>query len=170
MKKVLIASLAAALLSSGFAIAPAVAANASTTTSTAKKAPARKRILRRKASRKSAAVAAPLAEAAPPGAERWSCEEAASFYVGGDMKRDQILTVTWKSRNYHLPRVTTTTGADRFYDPASGIDLVVIPTKAMLFDDNGERTRLADECKTQQMVQNASPAPTQSVELNKKLN
>jgi hypothetical protein len=40
------------------------------------------------------------------------------------------------------------------------MDLVVIPTKAMLFSDK-DSSRLADECKTAAMQQGA-PAPTQS--------
>jgi hypothetical protein len=53
-----------------------------------------------------------------------------------------------------LPREKTTTGADRFYDPASTWDLVVIPTKAMLFQDN-QHDRLADECKADVASQSA---------------
>lgn len=109
----------------------------------------------------------PAVAAIPAGAERWSCADAKSVYIAGDMKRDQILTVSYDGRNYKLPRETTTTGADRFYDPASGIDLVVIPTKAMLFDDKGDRTRLADECVTKMMAEQNTPAPTQANELLK---
>ncbi len=32
------------------------------------------------------------------------------------MKRDQIVTVHWAQKDYHLPRQDTTTGADRFHD------------------------------------------------------
>ena len=80
------------------------------------------------------------------------------------MKRDQIVTVHWANKNYNLPREATTTGADRFHDAASGMDLVVIPTKAMLFSDK-DSSRLADECKTAAMIQGA-PAPTQSNAIN----
>jgi hypothetical protein len=44
----------------------------------------------------------------------------------------------------------------------------VIPSKAMLFSDN-ESARLADECKTPEMIQGA-PAATQSNELVKPSN
>ena len=40
------------------------------------------------------------------------------------------------------------------------MDLVVIPTKAMLFSDKDE-SRLADECVTAEMAA-GGPAPTQS--------
>jgi hypothetical protein len=45
------------------------------------------------------------------------------------------------------------------------MDLVVIPTKAMLFSDK-DSSRLADECVTAAMSQGA-PAPTQSNAVNK---
>jgi hypothetical protein len=83
------------------------------------------------------------------------------------MKRDQILTMFWEGRNYKLPRQQTTTGADRFFDAASGLDLVVIPTKAMLFTHRDGGSRLADECMTQAMSDQNKLAPTQSVELLK---
>ena len=79
--------------------------------------------------------------------------------------RDRIVTVHWANKNYNLPREATTTGADRFHDAATGMDLVVIPTKAMLFQDK-DSSRLADECKTTAMMQGA-PAPTQSNAINK---
>ena len=81
------------------------------------------------------------------------------------MKRDAIVTVHWAKKDYKLPRESTTTGADRFYDPASGMDLVVIPTKAMLFSDK-DSSRLADECMTPEMAAGGT-APTQSNELIK---
>ena len=87
-------------------------------------------------------------------------DQALQPYLKGDMKRDQIVTVHWANKNYNLPREATTTGADRFHDAATGMDLVVIPTKAMLFSDK-DSSRLADECKTPEMAQGA-PAPTQS--------
>ncbi|SDV47690.1 hypothetical protein [Chitinasiproducens palmae] len=159
-KNLLFAAIAAAYLAG--AAAPAVAATASKTaasksTKSTKKARASSR-------GRKAAAAAPVAAAAaiPANAEKWSCNEARALYIAGDMKRDQILTVNFDGHNYKLPRVATTTGADRFYDAATGMDLVVIPFKAMLFNDRGDRTRLADECKTQAMAQENAPAPTQS--------
>ena len=49
------------------------------------------------------------------------------------MKRDQIVTVNWAQEGLPPAAPNTTTGADRFHDSASGMDLVVIPSKAMLF-------------------------------------
>jgi hypothetical protein len=126
------------------------------------KAPAKGHTTKRVVKKKGAVVAA--REVIPTDAVKWNCAEGESLYVSGDMKRDQILTVYFDHRSYKLPRQSTTTGADRFYDAASTWDLVVIPTKAMLFED-GQHDRLADECKTVAMEQNNTPAPTQSNEL-----
>ncbi|MGF6245415.1 MULTISPECIES: hypothetical protein [Paraburkholderia] len=169
MKKLLIAAVVGALSSTMLiAATDASAQTASGTAATsapAKKAvakrPAPKRLIKRKPNPAKEAKVDPV----PDGAVKWSCNEGLAFDLKGDMKRDQIVTVHWANKNYNLPRETTTTGADRFHDAASGLDLVVIPTKAMLFSDN-DGSRLADECKTAEMSQGA-PAPTQSNELIK---
>ena len=100
-------------------------------------------------------------DAITEGSTKWSCNEGLAFYLKGDMKRDQVVTVNWAKKDYQLPREATTTGADRFHDAATGMDLVVIPTKAMLFSDK-DSSRLADECKTDEMAAAGTPAPTQS--------
>ena len=168
MKKLLIAAVVGALSTTMLIAttdASAQTASGTAATSTAKKAtpkrPAPKRLIKRKPNAKKEAQVDPV----PDGAIKWSCNEGLSFDLKGDMKRDQIVTVHWANKNYNLPREATTTGADRFHDAASGLDLVVIPTKAMLFSDN-DGSRLADECKTPEMAQGA-PAPTQSNELIK---
>jgi cytochrome c peroxidase len=169
MKKLLIAAVVGALSSTMLIAATdasAQTASATAATSTpAKKAtpkrPAPKRLIKRKPNPAKEAKVDPV----PDGSVKWACNEGLSFDLKGDMKRDQIVTVHWANKNYNLPREATTTGADRFHDAASGLDLVVIPTKAMLFSDN-DGSRLADECKTPEMAQGA-PAPTQSNELIK---
>ncbi|SAL75603.1 signal peptide protein [Caballeronia udeis] len=171
MNKLLIASVVGALSLSGMlASTSALAADATTTTTTpaksttAKKAVAKRpaparRLIKRKPGAE--AKAAAKVDAIPDGATKWSCNEGLAFYLKGDMKRDQVVTVNWAKKDYQLPRETTTTGADRFHDAASGMDLVVIPTKAMLFSDK-DSSRLADECKTDEMAAAGTPAPTQS--------
>ena len=159
MKKLLIAAVVGALSST--MILGATEALAQPTSTTAKKAVAKRpapkrRLVKRKPNPAREAKVDPI----PEGAVQWSCAEGLSFDMKGDMKRDQIVTVHWANKNYSLPRQSTTTGADRFHDSASGLDLVVIPTKAMLFSDKDD-SRLADECKTAAMAQGA-PAPTQS--------
>ncbi|VVD86685.1 hypothetical protein PPN31114_01438 [Pandoraea pneumonica] len=158
MKKLCLTALVA--LCSAAMVPAAFAADASTTT-TKKAAPKKKAPAKKKA----AAAAAPAQP--DEGSELWSCKENNKLYIKGDMKRDQILTMFWEGRNYKLPRQQTTTGADRFFDAASGLDLVVIPTKAMLFTHRDGGSRLADECMTQAMSDQNKLAPTQSVELLK---
>ncbi|MFP3569450.1 hypothetical protein [Paraburkholderia sp. SIMBA_030] len=165
MNKLLIAAVIGALSTTMLTVATDAAAQ--TTTPAAKavpKKPQPKRLIKRKPNPAKEAKVDPI----PEGSEKWSCNEGLAFDLKGDMKRDQIVTVHWANKNYNLPREATTTGADRFHDAATGMDLVVIPTKAMLFSDN-DSSRLADECKTAAMVQGA-PAPTQSNAINKTSN
>jgi hypothetical protein len=161
MNKLLIAAIVGTLTTSSLIVT--TDAFAAATDATAKKATAQrpapaKRLIKRKP--KAEAAAAAKTDPVPEGAEKWSCKEGLAFYLKGDMKRDAVVTVNWAQKDYRLPRQDTTTGADRFHDVASGMDLVVIPTKAMLFSDKDE-SRLADECMTQAMATGA-PAPTQS--------
>ncbi|EDZ98487.1 conserved hypothetical protein [Burkholderia sp. H160] len=164
MKKLMIAAMIGALSTTMLTVATDAAA-ADTATTTTKKAVAKrpepKRLVKRKANPVKEAKVDPI----PEGAEKWSCKDGLAFEMKGDMKRDQIVTVHWANKNYNLPREATTTGADRFHDAATGMDLVVIPTKAMLFQDK-DSSRLADECKTVAMEQGA-PAATQSNAINK---
>jgi hypothetical protein len=170
MNKLLIASVVGALTLSGMlASTSALAADATTTSTPAKSTTAKKAVAKRPAparrliKRKPAAEAKAAAkvDAIPEGSTKWSCNEGLAFYLKGDMKRDQVVTVNWAKKDYQLPRESTTTGADRFHDAASGMDLVVIPSKAMLFSDK-DSSRLADECKTDDMAAAGTPAPTQS--------
>jgi hypothetical protein len=165
MNKLLIAAVVGALSTSGmFAATSALAAttDSGASSATAAKPKARRPApARRLIKRKPAAEAALKTDPVPDGSVKWNCNEGMAFYLKGDMKRDQIVTVNWDRKNYQLPRENTTTGADRFHDAATGMDLVVIPTKAMLFSDK-DSSRLADECKTPEMAAAGTPAPTQS--------
>jgi len=170
MNKLLIASVVGALSLSGMlASTSALAADATTTTTPAKSTTAKKAVAKRPAPARRLIKRKPATEAKnaakvdpiPDGATKWSCNEGLAFYLKGDMKRDQVVTVNWAKKDYQLPRESTTTGADRFHDAASGMDLVVIPSKAMLFSDK-DSSRLADECKTDEMASAGALAPTQS--------
>ncbi|MFM0730194.1 hypothetical protein PQQ52_06805 [Paraburkholderia sediminicola] len=166
MKKLMIAAVIGALSTTMLTVATDAAAQTATTATkpvakAVAKRPQPKRLIKRKGNAAKEAKVDPV----PDGSVKWSCNEGLAFDLKGDMKRDQIVTVHWANKNYNLPREATTTGADRFHDAASGMDLVVIPTKAMLFSDK-DSSRLADECKTAEMVQGA-PAPTQSNAINK---
>jgi hypothetical protein len=170
MKKLMIAAMIGALSTTMLSVATDATAADTATTTTAKKPVAKKAVAkrpepRRLIKRKPNAAKEAKVDPIPDGAEKWSCKDGLAFEMKGDMKRDQIVTVHWADKNYNLPREATTTGADRFHDAATGMDLVVIPTKAMLFQDK-DSSRLADECKTAAMEQGA-PAPTQSNAINK---
>ena len=160
MKKLLIATVIGALSTTMMLAATEAAAQTSSTTAKARKPAPKHKIIKRKANPAKEAKVDPI----PAGSEHWTCAEGMAFDLKGDMARDQIVTVHWANKNYNLPRQTTTTGADRFHDAATGLDLVVIPTKAMLFSDK-DSSRLADECKTVAMQQGAM-APTQAEALN----
>ena len=160
MNKLLIAAIAGTLATTSVFVSADAFAATSTESSAAKAkrpAPARRLIKR---SPKAEAAAAAKTDPIPEGAVKWSCKDGNAFYLKGDMKRDAIVTVNWAKKDYRLPRQDTTTGADRFHDSASGMDLVVIPSKAMLFSDK-DSSRLADECMTPEMAA-GGPAPTQS--------
>jgi len=160
MKKLLLASLIGTLSATMVLVTTDAAAQTATHSTSVKKPAPKHRIVKRK-SGATPAKADPIEE----GSVEWSCAESQHFELKGDMKRDQIVTVHWGTKNYKLPRESTTTGADRFHDTATGMDLVVIPTKAMLFSDK-DSARLADECKTASMTQ-GEPAPTQSTAIQK---
>ena len=163
MKKVLSLAIAAAFASTSLLAATDAIAQAATPApkaATAKPAsgakPVAKHVVaKRKVVKNKEVVAAK--ESMPADAVKWNCAEGESIYVEGDLKHDENLTVFFDHHSNKLPREKTTTGADRFYDPASSWDLVVIPTKAMLFQDN-QHDRLADECKADGMASQSAPA------------
>lgn len=156
MKHLLLAAcLGVFTLSAGSA---AIAQETAKKASTAKKSAAKPKA--KASSKKRTAKAAAAAAPVVPEGEKWQCELGKSLYVAGNMLRDEVITVHWDGRNHRLPRQATVTGADRYFDPQSGLDLVVIPSKAMLFDRNHGQ-RLADECQTSAMLAGAA-APTQS--------
>ncbi len=105
----------------------------------------------KKSQSKSAALNSPPLDI-DKNAVQWNCAFNQSFWLNGDFKNDRALTLYWSGKNYMLPRVPTTTGAERFQDSVSGLDLIVLPFKAMLFSDHGARSRLVDECKTLEMA------------------
>jgi hypothetical protein len=159
MNKLLIAAIVGTLATSSvFVSADAFAATTESSAAKAKRPAPARRLIKRKP--KAEAAAAAKTDPIPDGAVKWSCKDGMAFYLKGDMKRDAIVTVNWAKKDYKLPRQDTTTGADRFHDAATGMDLVVIPTKAMLFSDK-DSSRLADECVTPEMAAGAT-APTQA--------
>lgn len=145
------------------ALAFAPLASAQTAEKAAAKPAAQKSTPKKPAARKTTrtkAAAAGAAAAAVPQGVKWDCELGNHLYIDGDMPRAEVITLNWKGSNHKLPRQTTVTGADRYFDPHSGLDLVVIPSKAMLFDKKAGQ-RLTDECQTEAM-RAGEAAPTQA--------
>lgn len=54
--------------------------------------------------------------------------------------------LTWKGRSYTMSTVSTTTGAVRLEDKASGLVWIQIPAKSMLLNSK-QGQQLANECK-----------------------
>lgn len=157
----LIVACASAVAFAPLAIAQGTAktpAKSTTQAKPAKKTAAPKAAAKKSTSSKSAAKSSTKAVAAQPLGTKWDCELGNHLYIDGDMARAEVITLHWKNTNHKLPRQTTVTGADRYHDPQSGLDLVVIPSKAMLFDRKAGQ-RLTDECQTAEMRAGA-PAPT----------
>ena len=74
------------------------------------------------------------------------CELGQRLSVLGDVIRDNVIELGWQGRMYRLQRVGTSTGANRFEDPVSGMIWISIPDKAMLLD--GRRGEpVANECR-----------------------
>lgn len=74
------------------------------------------------------------------------CERNLQVTLGGDIGRDSAIELKWKGMLYKMLRVGTSTGANRFEDPVSGLILISIPGKAMLLD--GRRGEpVANECR-----------------------
>jgi hypothetical protein len=75
------------------------------------------------------------------------CERNQQVTLGGDVGLDNAIELTWKGMLYKMLRVGTSTGANRFEDPVSGLILISIPGKAMLLD--GRRGEpVANECRS----------------------
>jgi hypothetical protein len=74
----------------------------------------------------------------------WSCSNNERFITSGPANK---LLVQWRSKSYEMQKEASLPGSMRFKNHESGLDLVVIGPKAMLFNIK-TGTRLADECKT----------------------
>lgn len=74
------------------------------------------------------------------------CESGKRVAVQGNQQTDNAIDLRWEGQIYHLLRVSTSTGANRFEDGISGLVWISIPSKAMLLNSKlGEP--VANECK-----------------------
>jgi hypothetical protein len=76
----------------------------------------------------------------------YSCEMGDKVTILTHTNDNQKITVRWRNRLHNLFRVSTTSGANRFEGPKSGLVWVGIPSKGMLLDAHKGK-QLANECK-----------------------
>ena len=74
----------------------------------------------------------------------WTCSNNERFITSGPVEK---LQVQWRSKSYAMLKEQSLPGSMRFKNYDSGLDLVVIGPKAMLFNIK-TGIRVADECKT----------------------
>lgn len=74
----------------------------------------------------------------------WTCSNNERFITSGPAEK---LLVQWRSVSYPMLKEQSLPGSMRFKNYDSGLDLVVIGPKAMLFNIK-TGIRVADECKT----------------------
>ena len=74
----------------------------------------------------------------------WTCSNNERFITSGHVEK---LEVQWRSKSYAMLKEQSLPGSMRFKNYDSGLDLVVIGPKAMLFNIK-TGIRVADECKT----------------------
>lgn len=74
----------------------------------------------------------------------WSCSNKERFITSGPADK---LLLQWRSKSYGMQKEVSLPGSMRFKHHDSGLDLVVIGSKAMLFNIK-TGNRVADECKT----------------------
>lgn len=84
----------------------------------------------------------------------WSCENKLEIKTAAS-KNGGVLLV-WDKKLHQLQLKEALPGAQRFIEPTSKLELLIIPDKSMLFDSKVGQ-RLVDYCKTQEMAQGGKP-------------
>lgn len=84
----------------------------------------------------------------------WNCENKLQMKTATSKNGDVLLV--WDKKLHTLKLKEALPGAQRFIEPNSKLELLIIPDKSMLFDSKiGQR--LVDYCKTQEMSQGGKP-------------
>lgn len=95
-------------------------------------------------------VSAPVVQQAPRRAAlmagKFYCEQGNRVEVSADPQRPDWIKLDWKGRSYPMMAVSTSTGALRYEDAASGNVWIQIPAKSMLLNARAGQ-QLANECK-----------------------
>ena len=76
-----------------------------------------------------------------------TCEYGKRMAIFGDHNSDNMIELHWAGDAYQMQRVPTTTGANRFEHPGSGLIWISIPAKAMLLDRK-LGAPVANECRS----------------------
>lgn len=79
-------------------------------------------------------------------AGEYKCELGRSVNIKGITPDRRSVNLHWGRKDYTMLAVTTSSGALRFEDNASGLVWIVIPAKAMLLDTSKGK-QLANECR-----------------------
>jgi len=76
----------------------------------------------------------------------YHCDLGNKITVYKNAADDSYVNVRWREKVYHMPRQSTTTGAERYENKSDGLVLISIPSKSMLLDSRKGR-QLANECR-----------------------
>jgi membrane-bound inhibitor of C-type lysozyme len=146
--KQLLAAGAVALAAAGLC-APAFAADAHPTHPKATSVLKHKKAAKAKKAEKTEAAATdePESDIADSVAVNYSCELNNKVVIYTNDKDDSHVSLRWQNHLHRLDRVGTTTGAQRFEDPKTGLIWIGIPAKGILLDSKHNH-QLANECKT----------------------
>jgi len=82
-------------------------------------------------------------------ATAYDCELGNTLTIYKDPGDDRQIALQWKKRTHRMTRIPTTTGAERFENPDSGLVWIGIPAKGMLLDSKKGR-QLANECRNEE--------------------
>ena len=83
----------------------------------------------------------------------WSCSNGLELKTSGTPEN---LTLEWNSRSFVMNKETSLPGSLRYKNMDTGLDLVVLGNKAMLFNIKSG-VRLADFCQTAEMKGGKDP-------------
>ena len=101
----------------------------------------------------------PESDIADSVAVNYSCELNNKVVIYTSDKDDSHVSLRWQNHLHRLDRVGTTTGAQRFEDPKTGLIWIGIPAKGILLDSKHNH-QLANECKTPEQAKGMVTAMT----------
>lgn len=88
---------------------------------------------------------------------QYQCDLGDKFILYRNAGDDSYVNLRWRNKLYRLNRQKTTTGAGRYEDGKSGLVLINIPSKSMLFDAKKGR-QLANECRNPEQARQHAAA------------